>query len=41
MIYCIVSNAALRSSKTSSEVQLWPEARSKLFVIKTSTVSVL
>ncbi len=38
---CIVLNAALRSSKTSNEMQPWSDARSKSFVILTSAVSVL
>ncbi len=36
-----MSNAALRSSKTSNEMQPWPDARSMSFVILASGVSVL
>ncbi len=32
MSWSIVSNAALRSSKTNNEMQLWSDARSKSFV---------
>ncbi len=41
MSWSIVSNAVLRSSKTSNEMQPWSDARSKSFVILTSAVSVL
>ncbi len=36
-----MSNAALRASKTSNEMQPWSDARSKSFVSLTSAVSVL
>ena len=41
LLWSMVSNVALRSSKTSIEMQPWSQAKNKSFSILTSAVSVL